>query len=1041
MRPERWQRVQELFEEALSREPAERAAYLDDVCGDDTELREEVKSLLSHHEQADATFMRIPDRASSHGFDDLPCAADPLIGEDIAGYRITRRISTGGMGVVYEAEQGHPKRTVALKVVSAGLVSPELLRRFEHEAQILAKLDHPGIAYVFEAGTFDVGHGSQPFFAMEFVKGVPLVEYADAKKLSMRERLGLLARVADAVQHAHQKGVIHRDLKPANILVTEAGEPKVLDFGVARATDADIQATTLRTDIGQIIGTIPYMSPEQVAGDSSKLDTRSDVYAIGVIAYELLAGRLPYDVESTMIHEAVRVIREDDPPPLSSIDKVFRGDIEIIVAKALEKERERRYQTIGDFATDIRRYLDDEPIDARPPSTWYQVSKFTKRNRVLVGAVIAILFVLVAGVVGTSIGLVQAVKARKAEAEQRKLAEHRGKEAETQSAIAQAVNDFLNNDLLAAVAPDQQGRDVSMRTVLGVASDNIEGKFVTEPLVEASIRMTLGNTYMSLGEYDLAEPHLATALALRRTELGEDHPDTLASSDRLALVLSKRGAYAEAEPLCARALETSRSVLGETHERTLSLADTLAILYEEQGRLGDAERLYASILASRRSVLGDRHPNTLAAMGNLAGVYRMQGRYDEAESLLVRVFRTRRSLLGKEHPSTLRSMNNLAAVYDSMGRFTDAEPLYVDALEIRWRVLGEDHPETLESMSNLAQLRRSMGRYDDAARGYARALELQRKVLGENNRDTLGTMSNLALLYMDQRRYEDSEALHVRTLKAREATLGKNHPDTIASMSNLATLYTRMNRTDEAESIYLRLLDDSVRVLGKEHPLALTVMNGLATLYRNQGRYVEAEPLHARAVAGARHALPDGNWRTGLYLLSQGLTLLKLERYDEAEPGLIEAHEVLASALGEEHPKTVAALRALVDLYIVRGAPDDARLYATKMILFRKRASERPDATPTAFNEYAWVLLTCEPADLRDAVTALTAATKANEMSGGTNPGFLDTLALAYHLNGDTAKARETERHAISLLPPGKSPLRSELEARLAEYGGTPKER
>ena len=467
--------------------------------------------------------MPLPDRASGSELREALSAADPLVGQDIAGYRITRRISIGGMGIVYEAEQEHPKRTVALKIVSAGLVSPELLRRFEHESQILAKLDHPGIAYVFEAGTFDVGHGPQPFFAMEFVRGVPLVEYAEGKELSTRERLGLLAKVADAVQHAHQKGIIHRDLKPANILVTEDGGPKILDFGVARATDSDIQATTLRTDIGQLIGTIPYMSPEQAAGDPSKLDTRRDVYAIGVIAYELLAGQLPYDVEKKMIHEAVRVIREEDPVPLSSIDRVFRGDIEIIVAKALEKERERRYQTVGDFATDIRRYLNDEPIDARPPSTWYQVSKFAKRNRAIVGAVVAILVVLLGGIVGTSIGLVRAIEARKSEARQKVRAEEERAEAARQAEIAQAVVRFLTSDLLASAAPENAGKDVTIKQMLDTASASLASNFEDAPEVEAFVRLTIGSTYLNLGDYERAEEQLSLACKLRAATLGKEH--------------------------------------------------------------------------------------------------------------------------------------------------------------------------------------------------------------------------------------------------------------------------------------------------------------------------------------------------------------------------------------------------------------------------------------------------------------------------------------------------------------------------------------
>ena len=360
----------------------------------------------------------------------------------IPRYRILRQIGVGGMGAVWEAEQEHPRRTVALKVIKPHLATPRHLRRFAHEAEALGQLQHPGIAQIYESGTADTRHGPQPFFAMELVraaegeKAPTLTEFAERHELPARRRLELLAKVADAVHYAHQKGIIHRDLKPANILVDEAGQPKILDFGVARITDSDIQATTMQTDVGQIIGTLPYMSPEQAGGDPADLDTRSDVYALGVICYELLAGRLPYALHRRMIHEAVRVIREEEPTRLSSVNKTFRGDIETIVAKSLAKDKDDRYQSAAELATDIRRYLSDEPIIARRPSAWYQLGKFAKRNKALVAAAAVVLAALVLGTIGTSLGLLRARRAqreseaaRRQEVEQRKIADRRRAEA------------------------------------------------------------------------------------------------------------------------------------------------------------------------------------------------------------------------------------------------------------------------------------------------------------------------------------------------------------------------------------------------------------------------------------------------------------------------------------------------------------------------------------------------------------------------------------------------------------------------------------
>ena len=626
-------------------------------------------------------------------------------GQLIGRYKVVRVLGEGGMGTVFLAEQDKPTRLVALKIIRAGVASANLLRRFDHEAQVLGRLQHPGIAQIYEAGTADTGEGAQPYFVMEYVRGRSLMDYAQASHLGTRQRLDLLAKICDAVQHAHQKGIIHRDLKPANILVTEEGQPKILDFGVARATDADIQATTIQTDVGQLVGTIPYMSPEQAGGDVTELDTRSDVYALGVLGYELLAGRLPYDLSKKMIHEAVRVIREDDPTPLSSIDRVFRGDVETIIAKALQKERIQRYQNASDLGSDIRRYLSDQPIVARPASVGYQLRKFAKRNKALVAGVAAVFIVLSGGIVTTSVALAreseqrslaeqrqqQAEAARDAESEARAEAQQRQQEAEVasreaqrQAEIAQTINDFLTDDLLAAVAPSAEqgkGKDVLMRDVLVVAGKSIEeaskpgGRFEGKPLIEASIRATLGETYLKLGEYAAAEPHLERARMLRRRELGEEHPDTLGSMNTLANLYNDQGRYDEAEPLFLRTLEISKRILGAEHPRTLASMNNLASLYKNQGRYDDAEPLYLRTLEIRKRILGTEHPGTFASMSNLAGLYRNQGRYDEAEPLYLRTLEISKRILGTEHPDTLKSMRNLTNLYGKQGRMNDARPL------------------------------------------------------------------------------------------------------------------------------------------------------------------------------------------------------------------------------------------------------------------------------------------------------------------------------------------------------------------------------
>ena len=972
-------------------------------------------------------------------------------GQLIGRYKVVRVLGEGGMGTVFLAEQDKPTRLVALKVIRPGVASANLLRRFEHEAQVLGRLQHPGIAQIYEAGTADTGEGAQPYFVMEYVRGRSLMEYAQASQLSTRQRLELLVKICDAVQHAHQKGIIHRDLKPGNILVTEEGQPKILDFGVARATDADIQATTIQTDVGQLVGTIPYMSPEQAGGDVTELDTRSDVYALGVLGYELLAGRLPYELKNKMIHEAVRVIREEDPTPLSSIDRVFRGDVETIIAKALQKERTRRYQSASDLAGDIRRYLKNLPILARRPSVAYRLQVFVRRNKSAAVAAVAIALLVVlfvagglwAAVVALGLGLAgtswqylqatrakaeatrqrdeaikarhlaeqreqQAQDARDAESEARTEAQQRQQEAEVarteaqrQAEIAQTVSDFLTDDLLAAVAPSVEqgkGKDVLMRDVLDEAGKRIEaasiagGRFEGKPLIEASIRATLGETYRKLGEFAAAEPHLERARLLRRRELGEEHPDTLASMHNLAILYWNQGRHDEAEALCVKTLEMRRHILGEEDPTTLGSMNLLAIVYMDQGRFDEAEQLQLKTLQIKERVLGAEHPTTLASMHNLAIVYVDQGRYDEAEPLHVKTLQIQKRVLGEEHPTTLGSMNGLALLYVDQGRYDDAKALYVKTLEIQKRVLGAEHPNTLASMGNLAGLYQRQGRDDEAERLYVKTLEMTKRVLGEEHPDTLVFMSKLADLYANSARYAEAEPLVVTTLQIQKRALGDVHTDTLASMSTLAGLYRNQRRYDVAEPVYLQTLEIMKRVLGEEHPETLRTTSNLALLYANQDADDEAEPLY------------------------------------------VETLEIMKRVLGEEHPDTLWSMSNLANLYGRQGRMNDARPLVRAVQEIQRPRADRPGASARDKNICAWNLLACDPPDLRDPETALRLADEASAMMKHKQPTYLNTLALAQHLMGDTAAAIETEKKALSLLPEGAALKRGEYEAALAKF-------
>ncbi len=707
--------------------------------------------------------------------------ADLRPGDRVAQYKILEPLGEGGFAVVYLAEQETPvRRRVALKIIKLGMDTQQVIARFEAERQALAMMNHPGVAKVFDAAITASGRS---YFVMEHVPGEPITEYCDRHRLSTQQRLELFMNVCDAIQHAHQKGIVHCDLKPSNVLVMIAdgqAVPKVIDFGVAKALHQKLTERTLFTEQGQLIGTPEYMSPEQAERSGLDIDTRSDIYSLGVLLYELLTGALPFDpttLRQAAFAEIQRIIREVEPPKpstrLSSLSdesttcaqkrradprsllRELRGDLDWITMKALEKDRTRRYPTASELAADLARHLNHEPVAAGPPSAAYRVKKYIRRHRVGVTAGAALALALLAGIIGTSVGLVLATRAA-ADAEEARAAEtQQRREAEMQAAIAQAVNDFLNDDLLAAAAPQEQGLDVTMREVLEAASKKIEGRFRDEPLVEASIRATLGSTYWRLGDYAAAEPYLAEALDLRRRELGEERPLVLTSMNNLAGLYRDLGRYEDAQRLYEETLQIRRRLLGEAHPETLISMNNLAVLYIDQHQYPEAERLYLKTLQIRRRTLGQQHPGTLTSMNNLAGLYLRQQRYDKAEPLYVETLEIRRQLLGEAHPETLISMNNLALLYDRQGHYEKAESLYLETLQIKRRVLGEEHPSTLVSTRNLASLFENQDRYGEAEPLLSFAVAAAKRSLPEGHWHTGVFLTDYGRCLTALQRYEE----------------------------------------------------------------------------------------------------------------------------------------------------------------------------------------------------------------------------------------------------------------------------------------------
>jgi len=857
------------------------------------------ESNVSGEEQLDANVASGPNESGTT----VTRAMDPAetAGIVIGRYHLLQKIGEGGMGEVWLAEQKEPvRRRVALKLIRAGMNSREVIARFESERQALALMDHPAIAKVLDAGSTPQG---APYFVMEYVAGLPITTYCDNHKLSTRERLDLFMHVCEGVQHAHQKAIIHRDLKPSNILVTDVdgrAAPKIIDFGVAKALGQKLTADTMFTRVGALVGTPEYMSPEQANSPGEDIDTRTDVYSLGIILYELLAGAPPLDLRKIAFEEFLRRLREEEPPkpstkvrtqdPATSTEmarkrqtepqalaRQIRGDLDSIALKALEKDRSRRYGSPSDFAADIGRYLKNEPVLAVPPSAAYRARKFARRYR---GALVTACAFALVFVVAAAVSIRQSIRANR------------------EAAVSQAVNDFLQNDLLAQAsaatqsAPkDKPDPDLKVRTALDRAAARIGGKFNGQPEVEAAIRDTIGQTYMDLGLYPEARTQVERALELQRRVLGANNPQTIRTISRLGFVAFFQGKYPEAETLASQALEISRRVLGREAPGTLKSMKRLADVYRARGKYTQAEALVSQALTIQRRVLGSESPDTMNSMGSLATIYFVQGKYYQAEALDSQTLEISRRVEGPEHPDTLISMNNLALDYNVQRKYNQAEDLNRQTVDIDRRVLGPEHPATLRSMKNLANVYYAEGKYAQAEALYSQTLQTRRRVLGSEHPDTLGSMNGLANVYNAQGKYAQAAALYSQVLESARRVLGPEHPDALTSMNALADAYSPQGKYAQAEGLYVRTLGIQRRVLGPEHPSTLDTLVGLATMYQRQGKYALAETYAAQALAGRRHALGSENADTMSSAADLSLAYLSQGKFSEGEPLAREALE------------------------------------------------------------------------------------------------------------------------------------------------------
>ncbi len=1005
-------RARDIFLSALDLSPEQRPAYLAEACGGDADLRAEVERLLAANADPDSILepasshpgtVLLSDRTSdTQAFDpDAPTpmatatqlhpsdhatlthtGADPDgttaaesassaprgarvatsegIGTVIAGrYTLVEVIGEGGMGSVYLASQTEPvKRQVAIKLIKAGLDSRAVLARFDAERQALALMDHPNIARIYDGG---VTPAAQPFFVMELVKGVPVTEYCDQQRLTVQARLELFVAVCQAVQHAHQKGIIHRDLKPGNVLVTEVDgkpTPKVIDFGVAKATEMKLTDMSF-ADVGAIVGTPTYMSPEQADPSSIDIDTRTDVYALGVMLYELLVGSPPLDARQFKrgaVLEMLRMVREVEPPRPSTrlsmadalpniaanrsieparLSKMMQGELDWVVMKALEKDRDRRYDTANGFARDIQRYLADEVVEARPPSRGYRLKKFVKRNKGQVIAASLLFVTLVGGIVGTSLGMTSARRAQKAEAAERGKAVVQRDKAIAAEAMARAeaaktktINDFLTQDLLTQAEPANNAVEdqVTLLEVLDRAAEKVGTRFADQPELEGALRSTIAGTYHGLASWEKAETQLRALLNAARNR--DPHSaEFYGAQGELAHTLRHRGRrdaeVLEMAEVAARGLERT---LGPNHLATLISLHNLAGAYEDFGKLPEAIALYQRVRDARIAQLGPDHPNTVATLHNLAEAYKAVGRLTEAIALYERVREreARIATLGPDHPDTLLTLGSLASAYVAAGKLPEALALLERVRDAQIARLGPDHPHTLTTLIRLADAYRDADKLPEALALLERVRDAQIAKQGPDHPHTLTTLNNLAGAYLEAGKLPETVALLERVRDAQIAKLGPDHPDTLLTLNNLAVAYKAAGKLPEAIALFERVRDARIAKLGPEHPDTLRTLDYLAGAYQDTGRLPEAIALYER-VGEARIAKQGPDHPETLSTLHElAVAYWKLRQLDKSVPLFEDLFNRRVAKFGRQHRETQRILANLGVNYKDAGRLEEA---------------------------------------------------------------------------------------------------------------------
>ena len=930
--PAQWARLRSVLEEALDLPAGEQAAFVDRECADDAGLRAEILALMAADaaaSRAERTGDILAGTADAYASiilaeedDEDPAApgdfgpsgkratnAEALsfvaLGQTIGAYRIVGQLGEGGMGIVYEAEQENPRRRVALKIVRGGPFVDEVrLRLFRREVQALARLKHPGIAAIYEAGRTE--HG-QHWFAMELVSGTPLDHGWDADGATgsttpdggeIRRRLALLLQVCEVVGYAHQRGVIHRDLKPSNILIVAeeagaargwapasvvdgrgTGEPrvKILDFGLARITDDDLDASMAQTEARGIHGTLPYMSPEQARGASEEIDTRADLYAIGVLLYQAITGTLPHDLDRLSLPRALHVICEERPSRPRSRNAAVPADLEAIAMKAIEKDPARRYASVGALGDDLRRFLADLPVHARPPSALYHLRKLAARHRAVATLGAGLLFAVVLGAAGTTVGMVRA--------------RHAAAEARTEAETAEQVSRFLVDLFKVSDPGEARGNSITARELLDQGAAQIEASLRDQPLVQGRLLATIGDVYRKLGLYREARDPLERALSLRRQALGDAHPDVARDEYALAGLLRRLGEFDTSRGHYERALQAREAAYGPEHTEVAVSLTGLANLMLEIGQHTEARPLYERAIGIVERIKGPEDPSLSAHLYNLALLLQRTGDSAGALPLQVRLLAINEKKLGPDHPEVAADLTSLARTHQDLGDTTHARECLERALHIQEKTLGPDHMDLAETWSGLGSLRLAAADGPGAARALESGYQIMSRALGDEHPTTAMIQSNLAEALRMSGRLTEAVRLAERSAATMEATVGADHEYTAATLDRLAAIHAEAGHFPRARALYERALRIRFAKLGMASPLTAETLWGLAGVVEHLGEEAAGREMYSSALR-IRQAS------------SRGADRVWLGRFDEharrlREDGRVDSASALETAVAE----------------------------------------------------------------------------------------------------------------------------------------------